>query len=57
VAVTVSVAETEPLEGTWILVGLTVTGGPPVEGKADRATDPENPFTLESVTISNALDP
>ncbi len=52
-----SVAETEPLEGTWRLVGLTVTGGLPEEDEAERATEPENPFTLESVTFSVVLDP
>jgi hypothetical protein len=31
--------------------------GPPVEGKAESATDPENPFTLDNVTISVVLDP
>ena len=55
--VTVSFAVTEPLEGTWRLVGLTVTGGPPEEDEAERTTEPENPFTLESVTFSVALDP
>jgi hypothetical protein len=56
-AVTEIVAETEPLEGTWTLVGLMVKGGPPVDGKADKATEPENPCTLESVTVIVALDP
>lgn len=52
-----SVAETEPLEGTWRLVGLTVTSGPTGKDDADNATDPENPFVLESMTESVALDP
>jgi len=55
--VTVSIAEIELLEGTSRLVGLTVTGGPPGEEEAERRTEPENPFTLESVTFSVALDP
>jgi len=38
-------------------VGLTVTGGPPGEGEAEREIDPENALTLERVTVSEALDP
>ena len=45
------------MEGTWRLVGLTVTGGPPEEDKAERTTEPENPWMLVSVTFSVALDP
>jgi hypothetical protein len=45
------------MESTWRLVGLTVTGGPPEEDKAERTTEPENPFTLDSVMFSVALDP
>ena len=55
--VTVSIAEIELLEGTSRLVGLTVTGGPPEEDKAERTTEPENPWMLVSVTFSVALDP
>jgi hypothetical protein len=53
----VSIAETEPLEGTCRLVGFKVRGGPPGEDKALRTTDPENPFSLERVTFRVALDP